>query len=162
MTETSPRVAVLMGSSSDWPTMKRACDVLETLGVASEAKVISAHRNAGRLVEYIPDAERRGVRVFIAGAGGAAHLAGVVAAHTLRPVLAVPIKTDLAGGLDSLLSMVQMPPGIPVGTLAVGNWGATNAGILAAQILATEDEALHRRLVEHRKAEAAKRPETPE
>lgn len=142
--------------------MKRACDVLDELGVLSEAKVISAHRKAARLVEYIHEAESGGVRVFIAGAGGAAHLAGVIAAHTLRPVLAVPIKTDLGGGLDSLLSMVQMPPGIPVGTLAIGNWGAKNAGILAAQILAVGDDELHKRVVALRESQAAGLPETPE
>jgi len=158
----SPRVAILMGSASDWPTMQRARDVLRELEVPCEAKVISAHRKPGRLVEYLTEAESRGIRVFIAGAGGAAHLAGVCAAHTTRPVLAVPIKTDLAGGLDSLLSMVQMPKGIPVGTLATGNAGATNAGILAAQILATDDEALARRVAEHRKAQAAALPEEPE
>jgi 5-(carboxyamino)imidazole ribonucleotide mutase len=151
-----------MGSRSDWPTMKRACDILDELGVVSEAKVISAHRKAARLVEYLREAEAGGVRVFIAGAGGAAHLAGVVAAHTLRPVLAVPIKTDLGGGLDSLLSMVQMPPGIPVGTLAIGNWGAKNAGILAAQILAVGDDDLHRRVVAQRAEQAASLPESPE
>ena len=162
MTQTSAQVAVLMGSRSDWPTMKRACDVLDELGVMSEAKVISAHRRAARLVEYIREAESGGVRVFIAGAGGAAHLAGVVAAHTLRPVLAVPIKTDLGGGLDSLLSMVQMPPGIPVGTLAIGNWGAKNAGILAAQILGVGDDELHQRVVALRETQAANLPESPE
>lgn len=150
-----PRVSILMGSKSDWPTMERAKGILDELGVPCEAKVISAHRKPERLVEYIREAEGRGVRVFIAGAGGAAHLAGVCAAHTTRPVLAVPIKTDLAGGLDSLLSMVQMPKGIPVGCLATGNAGATNAGILAAQILGTGDEAIARRVAEHRKTQAA-------
>ena len=162
MADANPLVAVLMGSKSDWPTMKRACDVLEELGVSHEAKVISAHRKAARLVEYIRQVEGAGARVFIAGAGGAAHLAGVIAAHTLRPVLAVPIRTDLGGGLDSLLSMVQMPPGIPVGTLAVGNWGATNAGILAAQILATSDSDLHERIIAYRKTRAEALSETPE
>ena len=162
MADANPLVAVLMGSKSDWPTMKRACDVLEELGVSHEAKVISAHRKAARLVEYIRQVEGAGARVFIAGAGGAAHLAGVIAAHTLRPVLAVPIRTDLGGGLDSLLSMVQMPPGIPVGTLAVGDWGATNAGILAAQILATGDSALHERIIAYRETRAEALSETPE
>ena len=162
MADANPLVAVLMGSKSDWPTMKRACDVLDELGVSHEAKVISAHRKAARLVEYIRQVEGAGARVFIAGAGGAAHLAGVIAAHTLRPVLAVPIRTDLGGGLDSLLSMVQMPPGIPVGTLAVGNWGATNAGILAAQILATSDSDLHERIIAYRKTRAEALSETPE
>lgn len=162
MADANPLVAVLMGSKSDWPTMKRACDVLEELGVSHEAKVISAHRKAARLVEYIRQVEGAGARVFIAGAGGAAHLAGVIAAHTLRPVLAVPIRTDLGGGLDSLLSMVQMPPGIPVGTLAVGDWGATNAGILAAQILATSDSALHERIIAYRNMRAEALSETPE
>ena len=157
-----PRVSILMGSVSDWPTMQRARDVLTELGVPCEAKVISAHRKPARLVEYLHEAEERGVRVFIAGAGGAAHLAGVCAAHTTRPVLAVPIKTDLAGGLDSLLSMVQMPKGVPVGCLATGNAGATNAGILAAQILATGDDDLARRVAAHRDAQAAALSEDPE
>lgn len=147
------RVSILMGSKSDWPTMVHAQRVLDELGVGNEARVISAHRKADRLAEFVAGAPVRGVRVFIAGAGGAAHLAGCVAAHTTMPVLAVPIKTDLAGGLDSLLSMVQMPKGVPVGTLAVGKAGAINAGILAAQILAVGDEALARRVADHRRAQ---------
>lgn len=157
-----PRVSVLMGSNSDWPVMREAVGSLERLGVAAEAKVISAHRRPGRLVEYLREAEERGVRVFICGAGGAAHLAGVTAAHTTRPVLAVPIKTDLAGGLDSLLSMVQMPKGVPVGSLAVGKAGAINAGLLAAQILAVADQELARRIAKQREEEFAALPEDPE
>lgn len=157
-----PRVSVLMGSNSDWPVMREAVGSLERLGVAAEAKVISAHRRPGRLVEYLREAEERGVRVFICGAGGAAHLAGVTAAHTTRPVLAVPIKTDLAGGLDSLLSMVQMPKGVPVGSLAVGKAGAINAGLLAAQILAVADQELARRIARQREEEFAALPEDPE
>jgi 5-(carboxyamino)imidazole ribonucleotide mutase len=158
----SLRVAVLMGSRTDWPCLRRACDVLRELGIGCEAKVISAHRRPRRLVEYIDDAQARGVRVFIAGAGGAAHLAGVVAAHAACPVLAVPMKTDLAGGLDSLLSMVQMPGGVPVACLAVGDAGATNAGILAAQILAVGDEALAARLADYRRQRTQNLPEDPE
>lgn len=155
MTEPIPtvRVSILMGSQSDWSTMVHAQRVLDELGVANEARVLSAHRKADRLAEYVASAPGRGVRVFIAGAGGAAHLAGCVAAHTTMPVLAVPIKTDLAGGLDSLLSMVQMPKGVPVGTLAVGKAGAINAGILAAQILSVGDDELARRVADHRRAQ---------
>lgn len=145
-------VCILMGSNSDWPTMGHAAAVLNELGVSNEARVISAHRRPSRLVEYVTTAVDSGTRVFIAGAGGAAHLAGVVAAHTTRPVIAVPMKTDLAGGLDSLLSMVQMPKGVPVATVAVGKAGAINAGILAAQVLATGDEALAERVDAHRRA----------
>lgn len=151
-----------MGSKSDWPTMKLAAETLEKLGVPCESRVLSAHRKPARLVEYINEAQSRGVQVFIAGAGGAAHLAGVVAAHTTRPVLGVPIKTSMSGGLDSLLSIVQMPRGVPVGTLATGEAGATNAGILAAQILGTGDEAVAANVAEHRKAQAAALSESPE
>lgn len=161
MSQNSPRVAVLMGSQSDWACMRKAVETLDELGVAAEAKVISAHRNPTRLVQYVADAEARGVRVFITAAGMAAHLGGVVAAHTSRPVLAVPQKTDLAGGLDSLLSMVQMPKGIPVGTLAVGNHGAINAAILAAQILAVADPELAARISEHRERQRRELREDP-
>lgn len=156
------RVSILMGSQSDWPTMSRAKEVLDELGIRCEAKVISAHRKADRLAEYVSRAPGRGIRVFIAGAGGAAHLAGCVAAHTTRPVLAVPIKTDLAGGLDSLLSMVQMPKGIPVGTLAVGVPGAINAGILAAQILGVGDDEIAQRVAQHRRDQVAALDESVE
>ena len=148
-------VAILMGSRSDLETMRRAADVLGELGVASETRVLSAHRTPEALVSYVKEAEGRGVRVFIAGAGGAAHLAGVVAAHTLRPVLGVPIQSKTLQGLDSLLSTVQMPAGIPVATLAIGDAGATNAGLLAAEILALADERLRDRLRERRERAAA-------
>jgi 5-(carboxyamino)imidazole ribonucleotide mutase len=150
-----PLVAILMGSRSDLETMRRAADVLGELGVASETRVLSAHRTPEALVSYVKEAEGRGVRVFIAGAGGAAHLAGVVAAHTLRPVLGVPIQSKALQGLDSLLSTVQMPAGIPVATLAIGDAGATNAGLLAAEILALADEGLRDRLRERRERAAS-------
>ena len=151
-----------MGSKSDWPTMKLAAEILDKLGVPCESRVLSAHRKPARLVEYINEAQSRGVQVFIAGAGGAAHLAGVIAAHTTRPVLGVPIKTSMSGGLDSLLSTVQMPRGIPVGTLATGEAGATNAGILAAQILGTSDETIAANVAAHRKTQAEALGESPD
>jgi 5-(carboxyamino)imidazole ribonucleotide mutase len=125
-----------MGSSSDWPTMERAAQSLDKLGIPHEVRVFSAHRTPDELVEYMRDAEERGVEVFIAGAGGAAHLAGVMAAKTLKPVLGVPVDSKYLKGMDSLLSMVQMPAGIPVGTLAIGTPGAANAGLFAGHILA--------------------------
>ena len=140
-----PLVGILMGSDSDWPTMKAAADVLTELGVGNEVNVMSAHRTPDDVAEYARTAEKRGLKVIIAGAGGAAHLGGVVAALTPLPVIGVPIETKCAGGLDSLLSIVQMPSGVPVAAVAVG--GAKNAGILAAQIIATGDVALRDRLV---------------
>ncbi|MFN4288882.1 MAG: 5-(carboxyamino)imidazole ribonucleotide mutase [Brevundimonas sp.] len=138
----SPAVAIVMGSRSDWPTMKHAADALDQLGVAWEAKVVSAHRTPNRLVAFSSGARAAGFRVIIAGAGGAAHLPGMVASMTALPVLGVPVKSRALAGLDSLLSIVQMPGGVPVGTLAIGKAGARNAGLLAAQILALSDEAL--------------------
>jgi 5-(carboxyamino)imidazole ribonucleotide mutase len=140
----SPLVGILMGSDSDWPTMKAAADALKDFGIASEAKVISAHRDPRGLEEYASTAMARGLRVIIAGAGGAAHLAGVTAASTILPVIGVPILGKSFSGLDSLLSIVQMPPGVPVATVAVG--GGRNAGILAAQILAVGDPRLQEEL----------------
>jgi len=140
-----PLVGILMGSDSDWPTMKAAADALAELGVACEVNVMSAHRTPDDVAEYSRTAEKRGLKVIVAGAGGAAHLAGVVAAVTPLPVIGVPIETKCAGGLDSLLSIVQMPSGVPVAAMAIG--GAKNAGILAAQIVATGDAALRERLV---------------
>jgi len=137
-------VGILMGSDSDWPTMKLAADALKEFGVASEAKVISAHRDPHGLEEYVSGASERGLRVFICGAGGAAHLAGVTAAFTTLPVIGVPILGKSTDGLDSLLSMVQMPPGVPVATVAIN--GGRNAGILAAQILAIGDSQLQEKL----------------
>ncbi|MER3416099.1 MAG: 5-(carboxyamino)imidazole ribonucleotide mutase [Gemmataceae bacterium] len=136
------RVAVLMGSKSDWEIMKQAADTLARFGVPHECRVLSAHRTPDELVAYVRQAETRGAQVFIAAAGGAAHLAGVVAAHTTRPVLGVPMPSPLAGGLDSLLAMVQMPAGIPVATFAVGKAGAVNAALFAVSVLALTDSGL--------------------
>lgn len=147
-------VAVLMGSKSDWEVMQHAPQTLERLGIRHETRVLSAHRTPDALEEYVRDAESRGCRVFVAAAGGAAHLAGVVASKTLRPVLGVPMETKLSGGLDSLLSTVQMPAGIPVGTLAVGRAGAINAALLAAAILACSDSELEGRLRAYREEQA--------
>ena len=133
----APLVGVIMGSRSDWDTMKHAVDVLESLGVPHEVKVVSAHRTPDLLFEYASEAQGRGLEVIIAGAGGAAHLPGMVASKTVVPVLGVPVQSRALNGLDSLLSIVQMPGGIPVGTLAIGKAGATNAALLAAQILGT-------------------------
>ncbi|MFN3834365.1 MAG: 5-(carboxyamino)imidazole ribonucleotide mutase [Glycocaulis sp.] len=142
----SPPVAVIMGSRSDWPTMQHAVEALDALGVAHDARVISAHRTPDRMVEFTKSARARGVKVIIAGAGGAAHLPGMVASLTELPVLGVPVKSKALKGLDSLLSIVQMPGGVPVGTLAIGEAGAKNAGILAASILALSDAGLAQRL----------------
>lgn len=148
-------VAVLMGSKSDWDTMSAASDLLTEFNIPCESKVLSAHRTPDQLVEYIEDAESRGCQVFIAGAGGAAHLAGVIASKTLKPVLGVPITSAL-NGLDSLLSTVQMPGGIPVGTLAIGKAGATNAALLAVAILGTSRPELFEKIAEYRKKRADK------
>lgn len=142
------QVGVIMGSRSDWETMQAAVAVLDELGVASEQRVVSAHRTPEWMFEYARDAESRGLKVIIAGAGGAAHLPGMVASCTLLPVLGVPVQSRALQGLDSLLSIVQMPGGIPVGTLAIGAAGAKNAGLLAARILATHDTALRNRLAD--------------
>lgn len=142
----SPPVAIIMGSRSDWPTMKHAADSLDALGVAYEAKVVSAHRTPDRMYAFAREAKGAGVKVIIAGAGGAAHLPGMTASMTDLPVLGVPVESKLQNGLDSLLSIVQMPGGIPVGTLAVGAAGAKNAGLLAARILALSDLALAERV----------------
>ncbi|MEJ5153755.1 5-(carboxyamino)imidazole ribonucleotide mutase [Gluconobacter wancherniae] len=145
--DTSPlRVGVIMGSQSDWETMRHACDVLDELGIAHERRIVSAHRTPDRLVEYSKIAKKRGLHVIIAGAGGAAHLPGMCAAWTTLPVLGVPVESRALSGQDSLLSIVQMPGGVPVGTLAIGKAGATNAGLLAASILALSDSSLGARL----------------
>ncbi len=149
----APSVAVVMGSRSDWETMEHALETLVKLEIPHEVRVLSAHRTPDALEEYVVDAETRGAVVFVAAAGGAAHLAGVVASKTLRPVLGVPMGTAL-GGLDSLLSTVQMPAGIPVGTLAIGRAGAVNAALLAAAILACSDEMLEGRLRAFREEQA--------
>lgn len=164
MTKTSqdaPRVGIIMGSQSDWPTMKLASDVLETLGVDYEARIVSAHRTPDRLSDYAKSAAERGIQVIIAGAGGAAHLPGMVAAHTHLPVLGVPIQSRALKGLDSLLSIVQMPGGVPVGTLAIGDAGAKNSALLAASILALQDASLGAALVAWRDAQTASVAEEP-
>ncbi|WP_424992863.1 5-(carboxyamino)imidazole ribonucleotide mutase [Oceaniradius stylonematis] len=149
-------VAIIMGSQSDWPTMRRAADILDTLQVGHEARIVSAHRTPDRLVEFAKGARAEGFRVIIAGAGGAAHLPGMTAAFTSLPVLGVPVQSRALSGQDSLLSIVQMPAGIPVGTLAIGEAGAANAGLLAASILANGDDALRERLDAWRAAQTGK------
>ena len=156
-----PVVGVIMGSRSDWPTMKNAADMLKTMGVPFETRVVSAHRTPDRLVEYAKSAKDRGLKVIIAGAGGAAHLPGMAAAMTTLPVLGVPIESKSLKGQDSLLSIVQMPGGIPVGTLAIGKPGAINAGLLAAQILSITDSELAERLAGWRQRQSEAVPEFP-
>jgi len=146
-------VAIIMGSQSDWPTMKHAADVLTTLGVTFEAQIVSAHRTPERLYDFAKGAKAKGFKIVIAGAGGAAHLPGMAAALTPLPVFGVPIESKALSGKDSLLSIVQMPAGIPVGTLAIGRAGAVNAGLLAASVLALHDEALAARLDAYRAAQ---------
>ena len=156
MAAEKPLVAVIMGSKSDWETMRHACEMLDRFGVANEARVLSAHRTPQATAEYVSQAEVRGVQVLIAAAGGAAHLAGAAAAHTILPVLGVPIESASLKGLDSLLSTVQMPGGIPVGTLAIGKPGAVNAALLAVAILARSRPDLAEQLRAFRKEEAEK------
>lgn len=153
--ERPPRVGIIMGSQSDWETMRLAAETLASLGVAHETRVVSAHRTPDQLFEYAASAAERGLRVIIAGAGGAAHLPGMCASKTHLPVLGVPVESRALRGLDSLLSIAQMPAGIPVGTLAVGPAGATNAALLAAAILALDDAALRARLVARRSEQSA-------
>ncbi len=157
----SPLVGLIMGSASDWDTLSAAAETLDALGVAYEARVVSAHRTPQRLYDYAQNAKPRGLKVIIAGAGGAAHLPGMTAAMTPLPVLGVPVKSRGLRGLDSLLSIVQMPKGVPVGTLAIGSAGAANAAILAASILALGDEALAARLDAYRTAQTNAVPESP-
>lgn len=161
-TTAPPRVGVVMGSTSDWPTMREAAAVLGELGIAHEARIVSAHRTPERLRDYARDAADRGIRVIVAGAGGAAHLPGMLASETLVPVIGVPIRTEALGGLDSLYSIVQMPRGVPVATMAIGAAGATNGGLMAAQILALDDRALAVRLKDRREAMSRSVPEFPE
>ena len=156
-----PLVGVVMGSQSDWPTMKEATDILSALGVAYEARIVSAHRTPDRMFAYAEAAADRGLRVIIAGAGGAAHLPGMIAAKTRVPVLGVPVQSKALSGQDSLLSIVQMPKGVPVGTLAIGAAGAANAGLLAAGILATTDAELATRLDAWRAAQTEAVAEAP-
>lgn len=151
----APKVAIVMGSQSDWPTMKKAADVLDRLGVAHDDQIVSAHRTPDRLHAFGKGAAEAGFQVIIAGAGGAAHLPGMIAALTHLPVLGVPVQSRALSGLDSLLSIVQMPAGVPTGTLAIGEAGATNAGILAASILALADADLAERLIALRAAQTA-------
>ena len=157
----TPQVGLIMGSKSDWDTMKAAAEVLDALGVAYEAKVVSAHRTPKRLYDYATSAKQRGLKIIIAGAGGAAHLPGMTASMTPLPVLGVPVKSKDLKGLDSLLSIVQMPKGVPVGTLAIGEAGAANAGIMAAQILALSDETLAARVDAFRNAQTEAVSESP-
>jgi len=159
---TEPLVGIIMGSKSDWETMRHAADLLDKLGVPHETKVVSAHRTPKRLYDYAHSAKERGLKLVIAGAGGAAHLPGMTASMTELPVLGVPIETHALKGMDSLLSIVQMPAGVPVGTLAIGKAGAINAALLAASILAIADEALAGRLQQHRSEQTASVAETPE
>ena len=152
----TPVVGIVMGSKSDWETMRHAAEMLARFDVPHEAKIVSAHRTPGWMVEYAASAESRGVQVIIAGAGGAAHLPGMVAANTLVPVLGVPVESHALKGMDSLLSIVQMPGGIPVGTLAIGKAGAQNAALLAVAILSNHDPELRRKLREFREEQSAK------
>lgn len=165
MTRTSnsdtPVVGVIMGSQSDWPVMQKACDLLDQLGVAYEAKIVSAHRTPDRLFDYAKTAKSRGLKVVIAGAGGAAHLPGMAASMTPLPVLGVPVQSRALSGMDSLLSIAQMPKGVPVGTLAIGDAGAANAGILAASIIALEDDDVADKLDAFRAAQSIAVQETP-
>jgi 5-(carboxyamino)imidazole ribonucleotide mutase len=159
---TEPLVGIIMGSKSDWETMRHAADLLDQLGIPHETRVVSAHRTPKRLYDYAHSAKGRGLKLVIAGAGGAAHLPGMTASMTELPVLGVPIETQALKGMDSLLSIVQMPAGIPVGTLAIGKAGAINAGLLAAAILANEDSALAGRLRAWREAQTGSVAEAPQ
>ena len=162
MRDDGPLVGIIMGSSSDWETMRHAADILDQLGIAHEAKVVSAHRTPKRLYEYARSARERGLKLVIAGAGGAAHLPGMTASMTSLPVLGVPIESQALKGMDSLLSIVQMPAGVPVGTLAIGKAGAINAALLGAAMLATQDEGLAARLDAWRDKQTGSVAESPE
>jgi 5-(carboxyamino)imidazole ribonucleotide mutase len=153
---TIPLVGVIMGSKSDWETMRHADEILTSFGVPHECRIVSAHRTPQWMVQYASEAEGRGIQVIIAGAGGAAHLPGMVAANTVLPVVGVPVQSAALNGLDSLLSIVQMPGGIPVGTTAIGKAGAINAALLAVAILANHDPALRKKLKDHRAAQSQK------
>jgi len=158
----TPLVGIVMGSQSDWPTMKLAADLLAELKIPYESRIVSAHRTPDRMFEYAETAANRGLRVIIAGAGGAAHLPGMIAAKTIVPVLGVPVQSRALSGLDSLLSIVQMPKGVPVGTLAIGEAGAGNAALFAAQIIGTTDPALAQRISAWRAEQTASVAEVPE
>ena len=157
----APLVGIIMGSTSDWETMRHAAETLQMLDIAHETRVVSAHRTPQRLYDYANGAASRGLRLIIAGAGGAAHLPGMAAAMTALPVLGVPVESKALNGMDSLLSIVQMPAGIPVGTLAIGKPGAINAALLAAAVLATSDPALGERLAKWRAAQTDAVPDQP-
>ena len=157
-----PRIAICMGSQSDWSTMKAAADILDQFGAAHEVKIISAHRTPARLSKFAETAHKNGFSVIIAGAGGAAHLPGMIAAHTHLPVLGVPVESAALKGMDSLLSIVQMPAGVPVGTLAIGVAGAKNAALLAVQILALSDAELGQRIIAWRQSQTDNVAEAPE
>ena len=159
---TEPLVGIIMGSSSDWETMRHAADTLDQLGIPHETKIVSAHRTPQRLYDYAHSARERGLKLVIAGAGGAAHLPGMTASMTELPVLGVPIETQALKGMDSLLSIVQMPAGVPVGTLAIGKSGAINAALLAAAILANHDAALAQRLQAWREKQTGSVAEAPQ
>ncbi|WP_366555676.1 5-(carboxyamino)imidazole ribonucleotide mutase [Aquibaculum sediminis] len=161
MTVSAPQVGIIMGSQSDWPTLSHAAVALTELGVAHESRIVSAHRTPQRLYDYARGARDRGLQVIIAGAGGAAHLPGMVASLTPLPVFGVPVESQALKGMDSLLSIVQMPGGVPVGTLAIGRAGAKNAGLLAASVLALNDEALAKRLDAYRAAQSDNVAEEP-
>ena len=158
---TTPQVGIIMGSQSDWPVLSAAHDMLESLGVAHECKIVSAHRTPDRMFTYAREAEARGIQVIIAGAGGAAHLPGMVAALTHLPVFGVPMESKALKGMDSLLSIVQMPKGVPVGTLAIGGAGAANAALLAASVVALHDEDVRARLIAFREEQSAAETEEP-
>lgn len=161
MNSSPPLVGIIMGSGSDWPTLQAAADMLESLGIPFETKIVSAHRTPDRMADYAKTAQSRGIRVIIAGAGGAAHLPGMTAAMTALPVLGVPVQSKALSGLDSLLSIVQMPGGVPVATFAIGTSGAKNAALHAAAILALSDPTLASRLSAWRQAQTEGVPETP-
>ena len=162
MSEAAPIVGIIMGSQSDWETMRVAAEILDELGIPHETRIVSAHRTPKRLYDYAESARKRGLQVVIAGAGGAAHLPGMVAAMTTLPVFGVPVESHALKGQDSLLSIVQMPAGVPVGTLAIGRAGATNAALLAASVLSLNDAALADRLEEWRQRKTESVAETPQ
>ncbi len=162
MSEAAPIVGIIMGSQSDWETMRAAAEILDELGIPHETRIVSAHRTPKRLYDYAESARKRGLQVVIAGAGGAAHLPGMVAAMTTLPVFGVPVESHALKGQDSLLSIVQMPAGVPVGTLAIGRAGATNAALLAASVLSLNDAALADRLEEWRQRKTESVAEMPQ
>ncbi|SDF51809.1 5-(carboxyamino)imidazole ribonucleotide mutase [Limimonas halophila] len=162
MTGTAPAVGIIMGSQSDWATLRHGAELLDELGVAHETRIVSAHRTPDRMRDYAHTARERGLQVIIAGAGGAAHLPGMVASMTTLPVFGVPVESKALQGMDSLLSIVQMPGGVPVGTLAIGRSGAKNAALLAAQVVALQDDAVRRAVDAHRQRQTDGVAEVPE